>query len=65
MASDCHCPNCEDYLGKDTEVDYFAYCGNCGHRFINLRGDRAYTPPNVEKWKSQKGTNRRAKSEIR
>ena len=40
MASQCKCPSCHEYLGKDTEVDYNAFCGNCGTKFINERGDK-------------------------
>ena len=40
MACDLRCPNCEDNLGKDTENDALAYCGNCGEDNIyNERGD--------------------------
>jgi len=40
MASNLRCPNCEDNLGKDTENDALAHCGNCGETDIyNERGD--------------------------
>jgi len=40
MACDLRCPNCEDNLGKDTENDALASCGNCGEENIyNERGD--------------------------
>jgi len=29
MASNLQCPNCHEDLGKDTECDALAYCGNC------------------------------------
>lgn len=36
--SDFNCPNCGDYLGKDTEVGNPAYCGNCGKSSTNSSG---------------------------
>jgi DNA-directed RNA polymerase subunit RPC12/RpoP len=40
MACDLYCPECGDNLGKDTENDALAYCGNCGEKNIyNERGD--------------------------
>ena len=39
MAVDLRCPNCGDNLGKDTENDKNAYCGNCGEEFYNTRGE--------------------------
>jgi len=40
MACDLYCPECGDNLGKDTENDALAYCGNCGEEDIyNERGD--------------------------
>ena len=40
MAADCNCPECGDHLGKDTECDIVAWCGNgCGY-FYNPRGEK-------------------------
>jgi len=40
MASNLHCPECHEDLGKDTECDALEYCGNCGEDNIyNERGD--------------------------
>lgn len=39
MAVDLRCPNCQDNLGKDTENSIVAWCGNCGTRIYNERGD--------------------------
>jgi len=39
MAVDLRCPECQDNLGKDVENDKVAYCGTCGHKFYNERGD--------------------------
>jgi len=39
-ASDLYCPNCDENLGKDTQLRKKASCGNCGEKNIdNPRGD--------------------------
>lgn len=39
-ASDLYCPNCDENLGKDTQLSKKASCGNCGERNIdNPRGE--------------------------
>ena len=40
MAADCNCPECGEYMGKDTECDEAQWCGNEGFYFYNARGDR-------------------------
>lgn len=56
MACDLRCPNCEDNLGKDTENDALAYCGNCGESNIyNERGDTDnMSAEDLEKFKAMK-----------
>lgn len=56
MACDLRCPNCEDNLGKDTENDALAYCGNCGEENIyNERGDTDnLSAEDLEKFKAIK-----------
>ncbi len=56
MAVDLRCPNCEDNLGKDTENDALAYCGNCGEDNIyNERGDTEnLTLAELSKFKAMK-----------
>ncbi len=40
MASNLHCPNCDEDLGKDTQLPTKVGCGNCGQTGIdNPRGD--------------------------
>lgn len=65
MATDCHCPNCGHYIGPEPKVDYFAKCSDCGHYFVNLNGDRTYTPKDTSKWKKAKGLLRRSSREVR
>ena len=39
MAAELYCPNCGEYLGKDTECCKVEYCSNCGEEDIkNPRG---------------------------
>lgn len=56
MACDLRCPNCEDNLGKDTENDALAYCGNCGQTDIyNERGDTSnMIQPQIDKFRRMK-----------
>jgi len=56
MACDLRCPNCEDNLGKDTENDALAYCGNCGQSDIyNERGSTEdMISTQIEKFKRMK-----------
>jgi len=56
MACDLRCPNCEDNLGKDTENDALAYCGNCGESDIyNERGETDnLSAEDLEKFKAIK-----------
>ena len=56
MACDLRCPNCGDNLGKDTENDALAYCGNCGEDNIyNEYGDTDdMTDEQIAKFKAMK-----------
>jgi hypothetical protein len=56
MACDLRCPECGDNLGKDTENDALAYCGNCGEDNIyNERGDTDdMSDDDVAKFKAMK-----------
>ena len=56
MACDLRCPECGDNLGKDTENDALAFCGNCGEDNIyNERGDTDdMSDADVTKFKAMK-----------
>lgn len=50
MACDLNCPSCGATLGKDTECDALAWCGNCGEdNIFNERGDRENMTPEEKK----------------
>jgi len=59
MAVDCRCPNCGDNLGKDVENGLVAWCGNCGTRFYNERGDKDYMTKEDKEWLSNNKPRRR------
>ena len=59
MAVDLRCPNCQDNLGKDVENQKVAYCGNCGEKFYNERGDAEDLTPEDRKWISENKPKRR------
>jgi len=66
MACDLRCPNCGDNLGKDTENDALAYCGNCGESDIyNERGETEHlTDEQLEKFNSIKRNRNRNSGRI-
>jgi len=45
--SDFHCPECDDYLGKESEVfqDGSAYCGRCGWESKSRKASRSSSAP--------------------
>lgn len=65
MAVDLRCPNCQDNLGKDKEERMVAYCGNCGTKFYNARGDDEDMSAEDKKWLSENKPKRRSYVQFR
>ena len=66
MACDLRCTNCDDNLGKDTENSLVAWCGNCGTRVYNERGDDDDLTDEDEEWlKDNKPRRRKTFSYVR